>query len=332
MTIKPGTEKSGTAEPSILPYSLLVGQEDLRLALEISYVNRGIGVLATGKRGTAKSTTVRAFSRMAFGKLPVTLPIGASDDRVLGGWRIESLLKAKDDWQPGLLAQATESEPEILYIDEVNLLDDHLVNLILDAASTRVLVVQRENVDREPERVRFALVGTMNPDEGGLRPQLLDRFGLVVAVDTEDDRDTRRRILSTVLSYEDALDEEERSGRTPDFLRQARADDEAMRAKLAAARTRAPSVTVADETLDACAALAQNFDVIGHRGELVMLRAARALAALEDAGTAGVAHLRRVARPALIHRRQNLESGALRAWGDTEDALVERVLSGAGTP
>src|SRR5262245_20775657 len=164
-------------EPAIrlLPYARIVGQEQLKLALELAYVAPRIGgVLVSGHRGTAKSTAVRAFAQMVSGELPVTLPINATEDRVVGGWKIESLLKAKGkpEVNPGLLEVANG---RLLYVDEVNLLDDHIVNLILDVASTGVLDVQREGFSRNVE-TRFTLVGTMNPEEGILRPQLLDRF------------------------------------------------------------------------------------------------------------------------------------------------------------
>ena len=192
----------GGPGPIVLPYCEIVGQESLRRALEIAFVCPAVGgVLATGNRGTAKSTTVRSFARMATGDLPVTLPIGATDDRVLGGWRVEALMKSDPEWQRGLIEQAGDSpgEPGMLYIDEVNLLDDHLTNIILDVASTGLLVVQRDGAARETIKVTFTLVGTMNPDEGSLRPQLLDRFGLVVLVKSADSPGERAKVLETVL-------------------------------------------------------------------------------------------------------------------------------------
>ncbi len=160
----------------ILPYTLIVGQEKIKLALELAYIAPRIGgVLLSGQRGTAKSTAVRAFSMMIYDRLPVTLPINATEDRVVGGWEINQLMKGEPKWQEGLIQEAAKDK--LLYIDEVNLLDDHIVNIILDVSSTGVLVVQRDGQRRE-EAVSFNLVGTMNPEEGGLRPQLLDRFWL----------------------------------------------------------------------------------------------------------------------------------------------------------
>jgi magnesium chelatase subunit I len=161
-------------EIDILPYSRIVGQDEIKLALEIAYVapQRLGGILISGQRGTGKSTAVRAFSRMVDNRLPVTLPINATEDRVVGGWKIDALMQSKSEWQIGLLEEARD---RLLYVDEVNLLDDHIVNIILDVTSTGVLVVQREGQNKEPVKVPFTLVGTMNPEEGGLRPQLLDR-------------------------------------------------------------------------------------------------------------------------------------------------------------
>ena len=186
---------------TLLPYSLIVGQEQPKQALELSYVAPRIGgVLIRGDRGTGKSTAVRSFAQMVYGKLPVTLPINATDDRVVGGWAIDQLMvKRTPVRQPGLLEEANKS---VLYIDEVNLLEDHIVNLILDVASTGQLSVQYESQD-ENRQISFVLVGTMNPEEGFLRPQLLDRFGLMVDVAAQADQ--RAEILRTVLAFDEAL-------------------------------------------------------------------------------------------------------------------------------
>ena len=132
---------------TVLPYSAIVGQRELRDALEVGYVAR-LGVLASGQRGTAKSTAIRAFSRLVYGDLPITLPLGVTDDRVLGGWDVGALLgdERAGPWRQGLLQLADQSG--MLYIDEVNLLEDHIVNLILDTAATGILTVERDHAHR----------------------------------------------------------------------------------------------------------------------------------------------------------------------------------------
>ncbi|MEO3830048.1 AAA family ATPase [Actinomadura sp. B10D3] len=248
---------------------MIVGQEELRSALEIAYVADAVGgVLATGQRGTAKTTTVRAFTRMLTDELPVTLPIGATDDRVLGGWKIDKLMKGDPEPQDGLLLEASRSKAGILYIDEVNLLDDYLVNIILDVVSTGVLNVERDNLAAKAVPARFTLVGTMNPDEGSLRPQLLDRFGLVAEVRPENDADRRAEIMDAVLTFQD----------DPDSARvaEARRRDLETREALAAAKERVGQVRFAEGVLAGCARVAKEFGLAGHRGELVLACAARA--------------------------------------------------------
>ncbi|MGY0465964.1 AAA family ATPase [Kitasatospora sp. cg17-2] len=312
-----------TGRRRILPYSLLVGQQDLRTALEIAHVDPAVGgVLATGQRGTAKTTTIRAFSLMVAGELPVTLPIGATDDRVLGGWQIKKLMQGAAEPEDGLLVEASRSASRILYIDEINLLDDYLVNIILDVTSTGLLSVQREGLAEQRQEVDFTLVGTMNPDEGGLRPQLLDRFGLVADVAAEEKPEQRQEIIETVLRFEAERDDPESA-----FLNEALASDAARRAELDAAGERLGSVAYGANTLRDCSRLAAEFRVVGHRGDLVLCRAARALAAIENAPEVTADHLRRVARPALVHRRSTGESGSLPAWGAEQDRQVAEVLA-----
>ncbi|MER5466385.1 AAA family ATPase [Streptomyces sp. NPDC002668] len=312
------TPSAGT----ILPYSLLVGQAELRTALEITYVNTAVGgVLATGPRGTAKTTTIRAFSMMTAQRLPVTLPIGATDDRVLGGWQIKKLMQGAAEPEDGLLVEAARSASKMLYVDEINLLDDYLVNIILDVVSTGILSVQREGRAQELQEVDFTLVGTMNPDEGGLRPQLLDRFGLVAEVLPEDDPEQRQRIVEAVLRFES-----EREVPHSPFLAEAAKRDTAKKAELDAARGRLASVCYGPDTAADCARLAAAFRVVGHRGDLVLGRAGRALAAIEGAPLVTADHLRRVAKPALVHRRSQSESGSLPEWTAEDDAQVAQLL------
>lgn len=313
---------------SVLPYSLIVGHEELKRALEISYVSSIIGgVLVTGQRGTAKTTTVRAFTKMLVDDLPVTLPIGATDDRVLGGWSIDKLMAGKAQESAGLIEEASRSRAGILYIDEVNLLDDYLINIILDVVATGILTVQRDYRTGPPQKLNFTLIGTMNPDEGGLRPQLLDRFGLVASVDPVEDRELREEIIRTVLSFELAVSNvaaPEDQAR----LATALADDQAKRQSLEEAKARVAGVGCSQDVIAACARLASGFDVAGHRGELVLLHASRAVAAIENEPEATEKHLAAVARMALIHRRVQGDSGTIPAWTKADDGRVQDLIAG----
>jgi magnesium chelatase subunit I len=306
----------------ILPFTRVVGQVRLKQALELVHVAPAIGgVLISGERGTAKSTVVRAFARMMHGDLPVTLPINATEDRVVGGWQVESLLKGKSQAQKGLLESA---DGKLLYVDEINLLDDHLVNLILDVASTGVLEVQREGFDRHAD-VRFTLVGTMNPEEGGLRPQLLDRFGLMVGVTAETDPAQRRKILNAVLAFDDG---------SKAWASEAAKADAARRAILETARELRPTIKSSNAALDRCIALVKAFEAQGHRGERAMALAAQAKVALELA--AGVkrskqveaADVDAVAQFALQHRRPKALRGDAMDWTE-EDTTKLRASAAA---
>ena len=307
---------------SILPYSLIVGQEELRSALEIAYVAEAIGgVLVTGQRGTAKTTTVRAFTMMTVTDLPVTLPIGATDDRVLGGWQIKKLMEGAAEPADGLLVEASKSKARILYVDEINLLDDYLVNILLDVVSTGILSVQRDYRAEAPQEVRFTLVGTMNPDEGSLRPQLLDRFGLVATTAPVDDATQRQQIVERVLQFE-----AERDDPKSPFISAARRQDVSKREALAKAKKRFGSLEYHDEAVAACARLAAGFQLAGHRGELVLIRAAKARAALDDDAQVTTEHVRRVAKLALIHRRARGDSGTLPEWTAEDDARMDELV------
>jgi magnesium chelatase subunit I len=309
-------------EPAVvlLPYSRIVGQDELKLALELAFISPRIGgVLISGQRGTAKSTAARSFALLAYGKLPVTLPINATDDRVLGGWRIDELMRGNPQEQPGLLEAAAESG--LLYIDEVNLLDDHLVNIILDVVSTGLLSVQREAIDKPDKELSFLLVGTMNPEEGGLRPQLLDRFGLMVNVKAENDIDRRRKILEAVLNLD-------RARATGDYtwILSAQTEDEQRRQQLADAQERLYDVQIPLAIANQCVALCVAFDATGHRGDYVMALAARALAALEGATAVTSDHVARVVRLALQHRRPSGTRGGQGDWTPEDDAKLRHVL------
>ncbi|WP_404379796.1 magnesium chelatase ATPase subunit I [Caenispirillum salinarum] len=316
------------AVPPRYPFSAIVGQEAMKTALLIAAVDPSVGgVMVFGDRGTGKSTAVRALAGLLpamtvvegcrYNRDPsdpapcvagcagcsggaaasvsapvpvVDMPLGVTEDRVLGALDLErALTRGEKAFEPGLLARAHRG---FLYVDEVNLLEDHLVDLLLDVAASGENVVEREGLSvRHP--ARFVLVGSGNPEEGELRPQLLDRFGLAVDVGTP--RDVKTRV--TVIKRRDAFD------RDPAAFAAAWAEAEAEpRAAVVAARGRLAAVTVPDDALEQAAALCLTLGTDGLRGELTLMRAARALAALEGAPAVAADHLRRMASLALGHR------------------------------
>ena len=306
----------------VLPYSLIVGQRSLKLALELAYIAPRLGgVLLSGHRGTGKSTAVRSFAQMVYqGQLPVTLPINVTEDRVVGGWDIHQLMQSKDQWKDGLLIEAKN---KLLYVDEINLLDDHIVNILLDVTATGKLVVARDSKS-ETYDVPFTLVGTMNPEEGGLRPQLFDRFGLMVTVKTEKNSDDRLQILKNVLAFEMESDRDP-TGKSSEFLKAENAKNEQHRSNLEAARERCRSGKT-DAILPLCVELATKFEVEGNRGERVLAMAAQAYAAREKQTQATPEHLYQVASLALQHRRPAMSQSGDVDWGEREDGKVKAIL------
>ncbi|MDJ0844837.1 AAA family ATPase [Crocosphaera sp.] len=309
----------------ILPYTWLVGQEQLKLALELAYIAPRIGgVLLSGQRGTGKSSAVRAFSVMMEKKLPVTLPINATEDRVIGGWAIDQLMKTEAVWQKGLIQEASD---KILYIDEVNLLDDHVVNIILDVTSTGVLVVQREG-QRKEEAVSFTLVSTMNPEEGGLRPQLLDRFGLMVAVKAQTEKEERKQILQTVMDWDKALFDLS-VGNASEYTKkveQARNNDQRYKEELKEAKNNFRDVTMSDEMIEFCVSLTEAFQAEGNRGDYIMALASRAYAAREKEPTVKAQHIQKIAQLVLSHRRPEFLQSSQLPWTQSDHNKVKEVL------
>jgi magnesium chelatase subunit I len=308
-------------KPQILPYSQIVGQNSVKLALELAYIAPTIGgVLLSGHRGTGKSTAVRAFALMMSGRLPVTLPINATEDRVIGGWQIDELMRGEPKWQDGLLQKANDG---MLYVDEVNLLDDHIVNIILDVASTGVLEVQRDARDSKPENISFSLVGTMNPEEGSLRPQLLDRFGLMVNVTTETDK--RSDLLETVLKYDKAIFQQ-KQGKSVTWLEQAYQEDQARKTILENAKQRFYEITLPTHVKQCGIALANEFKVEGYRNDYVMALATQANAALEGVSEATLYHVKKVAAMSIQHRRSKLVQSGRIIWSNADTAQVQQII------
>jgi magnesium chelatase subunit I len=309
----------------VFPFAAIVGQEELKLALLLCAVDPGIGgVLALGDRGTGKSTAIRALAallprmravegcryncapgkpaavceicargvarRVAVPVPVVDLPLGATEDRVVGALDLErALAQGEKAFEPGLLARAHRG---FLYIDEVNLLEDHLVDLLLDVAASGENVVEREGLSvRHP--ARFVLVGSGNPEEGELRPQLQDRFGLSVEVRTPTDLPLRME----VIRRRDAFERNPRAS-----LAQWRGEEAALRRRIQAGARRLPKIAVPDAMLEQAARLCIAAGTDGLRGELTLIRAARALAAFEGAEALTLDHLRRLAPLALNHR------------------------------
>lgn len=330
------------------PFSAIVGQDEMKLALRIAAVDPTIGgVLVFGDRGTGKSTAVRGLPALlppirtvrdcAYNCNPdgaatpcptcgkrepgkgrtrtipvpvVDLPLGATEDRVVGTLDLErALVDGVRSFEPGLLARANRG---FLYIDEVNLLEDHLVDLLLDVAASGENVVEREGISiRHP--ARFVLVGSGNPEEGDLRPQLLDRFGLSVEVTTPRVVEDRME----VLRRRDAYDRDPAG-----FHRRWSGQDGRLRSNLRRARKLLPDLVVPDELLRMATELCLALEVDGLRGELTLLRGARAAAALEEESVVQPRHLREIAPSALRHR---LRRDPLDESGST--VRVERALT-----
>ena len=336
------------------PFSAVVGMDDLRLALVLNAVSPAIGgVLVQGEKGTAKSTMVRALAAVLPQVRAVTgcrfncdpaapdpecpdgphgtrapeltrpsrlveLPVGATEDRLVGALDIErALTEGVKAYEPGLLAAAHRG---VLYVDEVNLLHDHLVDLLLDAAALGTCYVEREGVSVR-HAARFLLVGTMNPEEGELRPQLLDRFGLTVEAAAPRQPGTRAEVVRRRLAYDD----------NPAAFRAAWSDEEAgLARRIAAARARLPGVVLPDAALRQVASVCAAFGVDGLRADLVTARAAMAHAAWEERPEVTAEDIRVAARLALPHRRRRQPFDAPGVPDDELDRALEEAMDDDG--
>ncbi len=308
------------------PFTALVGQEKMKLSLILAVINPSLGgVLIRGEKGTAKSTAVRALAALLpeqkvvaecqFGCDPdkpdfwcetckgrqtltiksrkrplVELPIGATEDRLLGSINLEeAIVKGESKFEPGLLAEANRG---LLYVDEVNLLDDHLVDSLLDAAAMGRNVVEREGVSVS-HPARFTLVGTMNPEEGELRPQLLDRFGLCVEVRGLGEEALRREVVKRRLSFE---------GSPEDFVKNCQAAEEALGRRIEEAGKNLPKVSLPEEALSQAVKICLALGVDGHRGDLTVIKTALTLAAWKNKPRPGEDEIMEAAELALPHR------------------------------
>ena len=328
------------------PFTAIVGQEQMKLALILNLINPALGgVLIQGEKGTAKSTAVRGltglleevqvvegcpfhcrpdignlcescrgksqWNTVPYTRRVVELPVSSTEDRVVGSLNMEQAIKKGEKvFEPGLLAQANGN---ILYVDEVNLLDDHIVDVLLDSAAMGVNTVEREGVSYS-HPARFVLVGTMNPEEGDLRPQLLDRFGLVVKIRGEQDIALRAELIRRRMDYE---------ADPAAFCRLWNREQQALREKVHTAQQRLSTVVIPDCLYRDAAKTGAALQVDGHRADITLLKAACTLAAFEGAPEAGRDHLIRVAPMVLSHRMRRLPF-------DTADGLPqdwERVLN-----
>jgi len=335
----------------IYPFSAIVGQDRMRRALILNAVYPRIGgVLIRGERGTAKSTAARALAALLpeepvvegcrFGCSPydpshwcteclerdaasdqplpyvmrptpfVNLPVSATEDRVVGTLDIEKAIQQGErHFEPGVLAAANRG---LLYVDEVNLLDDHVVDLLLDSAAMGVNVVEREGISFS-HPARFMLVGTMNPEEGDLRPQLLDRFALCVDMRGISDPRQRVAIVERRVAYESDPD---------GFYQEWLPHEEHLSQEIAEARSRLPGVHHTQRDLYTIAQLTTSFRVDGHRADIVILKTARAHAAWQGRMAVAEQDILLAAELALPHRlkRQPFEEAAMDA-GQLEDRL-----------
>ena len=315
---------------TVFPFTRIVKQDRMKRALLLNVVDPGIGgVLIKGEKGTAKSTAVRSMAQFlpardavkgcvyhcdphypqrlcadCLGKLTkagkletetvpmrvVELPLNATEDRVSGTLDLEYVLKTGEKkFEPGVLSSANGN---ILYVDEINLLDDHIIDLLLDSAAMGVNYVEREGVSFS-HPARFVLVGTMNPEEGSLRPQLLDRFGLSVEVEGEEEISTRMEVVRRRIEFENDPE---------GYVAGCREELEGLTEKIVSARSMLRSIPADDTAVEMAATISMKYRMEGHRADITMIRAARANAALDGKAAISKQDMLDVAPLVLAHR------------------------------
>ena len=316
----------------VFPFTAIVDQEDMKLGLLLNVIDPSIGgLLIMGEKGTAKSTTVRALADLLpevdvvkgcrFNCSPkgpfciecmekikkgvvietekkkmevIELPLGVTEDRVVGTLDIEyAITKGKRRFEPGLLAKANRN---FLYIDEVNLLEDHIVDLLLDSAAMGVNRIEREGISFF-HPAKFILVGTMNPEEGELRPQFLDRFGLCVRIKAISDKSLRKKVLERKIAFDTTPDE---------FISKWRPEQEKLLNKILCAQKTISEVEIPEEIYEKIIDITSELSLDGHRGDIVLLKSAKANAAFNLKRQVGVEDIKRVAPFALSHRLKRL--------------------------
>ena len=334
---------------AVYPFCGIVGQDDMKLALILNVINPGLGgVLIKGEKGTAKSTAVRALAEL----LPemdsisgckfnchyhepkkacsecskliqnndykiktkkmkvVELPVSATEDRVVGTLDIEHAIKfGEKKFETGILGEANNN---ILYVDEINLLDDHVVDVLLDAAAMGINTVEREGVSfSHPSR--FVLVGTMNPEEGDIRPQLLDRFALSVVVGGEKDIESRTKVIKSRLAYEESPEE---------FIASFEQEQANLGLKIMKARALLSEVSVSDELLTIVAKISIALAVDGHRADITLIKTAKTIAAFDGRTIVNNQGLKAAAKLVLSHRmrRRPFEEGIL------DMSIIEEII------
>jgi len=281
--------------PDVFPFSAVIGQNRLKLALILAAIDPQLaGVLISGSRGSAKSTLARGLAEIGpYTKEHfVNLPLGTTEDKLIGSLDLNKVLKNGDvEFLPGLLQRAHQG---ILYIDEVNLLADHLVDLLLDVAASGVNVIERDSISHS-HPAKFVLIGTMNPDEGELRPQLIDRFGLCVMLETKYSVEERTEIAKRRLAYDD----DPAAFKTLYAQEQQQLSDNVIQAQ-----SNLKTIEIQDQQQTYVAQLCQEANVEGLRADITIIRAARAHAAWHNRAQVSTEDIDQVAELVLVHRRQ----------------------------